>query len=266
MGDENNRHAELALQFAQQQQDLDLHGGIERRGRLVRQQNLRLAGQRQRDHRALAHAAGHLVRKGVEPALGRGNPHHFQHFQRARHRLRLALALVTHHGFRDLLADGVNRIERQRRLLEDHRHGLAAKCRQFLVIERQHIAPQHLDASRDLRALLRQQPHQRAQGDALAGTGLAEQAEHLALTEDKAEIVDGMHGALAGEANVEIADFDQIAHAGFGTRAWKSVARWNAAPIRNSMASSNERPINCIPTGRPLFVKPDGIASAGSPR
>jgi hypothetical protein len=110
----------------------------------------------------------------------------------------------------------VDWIERQRRLLEDHRHRLAAECRQFLVIERQHVAPEHLNTSRDLRALLRQQPHQRPQGDALAGAGLAEQAEHLALAKDEAEIVDGMHGALAGEANV---DFDQIAHAGFGTRA-----------------------------------------------
>ena len=145
VGDEDHRHAELALQFAQQQQDLDLHGGIERRGRLVREQDFRLAGQRQRDHRALAHAAGHLVRIGVEPALGGGNPHHLQHFQRARHRLALALAFVAHHGFRDLLADGVDRIERQRRLLEDHRDGLAAKRRQFLVVERQHVAAEHLE-------------------------------------------------------------------------------------------------------------------------
>src|ERR1700682_3184132 len=60
-----------------------------------------------------------------------------------------------------------------------------------------------------------------------------------------------MHGPLAGEANVEIADLDQIAHADVGTLVWKSVTRWNAAPIRSSMASSNERPISCMPTGRP---------------
>ena len=41
----------------------------------------------------------------------------------------------------------------------------------------------------------------------------------------------------------------------FGTLSWKSVARWNAAPIRSSMASSNERPISCMPTGRPLARK-----------
>ena len=43
VGDEDHRHAEFALQFAQQQQDLDLHGGVERGGRLVRQQHLGLA-------------------------------------------------------------------------------------------------------------------------------------------------------------------------------------------------------------------------------
>jgi len=96
------------------------------------------------------------VRIGIEPAFGRGNPHHFQHLQRAGPCLGLALALVTHHGFGDLPADGVNRIERQRRLLEDHRDGLAAKRRQCLIIERQHVASENLNAPRDLRPLLRQ--------------------------------------------------------------------------------------------------------------
>ena len=39
-----------------------------------------------------------------------------------------------------------------------------------------------------------------------------------------------------------------------------------AAPMRNNVASSNERPINCMPTGRPPRVKPQGIPSDGSPR
>ena len=89
VGDEDDGHAELALQLAQQQQDLDLHGGIERGGRLVRQQDLGPAGERQRDHRALAHAAGHLVRIGIEPAFCGGNAHDLEHFQRARPALRI---------------------------------------------------------------------------------------------------------------------------------------------------------------------------------
>jgi hypothetical protein len=57
VGDKNNRQPEFALQFAQQQQDLNLHGCIECRGGFVRQQQLRAARQRQCDHGALPHPA-----------------------------------------------------------------------------------------------------------------------------------------------------------------------------------------------------------------
>src|SRR6476660_5668758 len=118
----------------------------------------------------------------------------------------MAPALVTHHGLGDLPADRIDRIERQSRLLEDHRDGLAAERGQLIVVEREHVAPEDLDATRDPRALPRQQPHQRAQGDALARAGFTEQAEHLALAERKAEIVHGMDRALAAEADVESVD------------------------------------------------------------
>jgi len=41
----------------------------------------------------------------------------------------MAFAFVAHHAFGDLPADGVNRIERQRRFLENHRNRLAAERR-----------------------------------------------------------------------------------------------------------------------------------------
>ena len=97
-------------------------------------------------------------------------------------------------------------------------------------------------------------------------TGFPEQAEHLALTQREAEIVDRMDGALAAEANVEVSGLDQIRHASFGILWWKSVARWNAAPILINLASSNERPMTCMPTGSPVLVKPVGIDNAGNPR
>ena len=50
------------LQLAQQLEDLRLHGDVERRRRLVGDQQLRSAGDRHRDHDALAHAARELVR------------------------------------------------------------------------------------------------------------------------------------------------------------------------------------------------------------
>ena len=49
-----------------QLEDLRLHGHVERRRRLVGDQQLRVVDQRHRDHHALAHAAGELVRVGVD--------------------------------------------------------------------------------------------------------------------------------------------------------------------------------------------------------
>ena len=60
----------LALQLAQQVEDLRLNGHVERRGRLVGDQQLRLRRERHGDHHALAHAARELVRIGLEALLG----------------------------------------------------------------------------------------------------------------------------------------------------------------------------------------------------
>ena len=53
---------QLALELGEQVHDLRLHRHVERRGRLVGDQHLRVQRQRHRDHDALAHAAGELVR------------------------------------------------------------------------------------------------------------------------------------------------------------------------------------------------------------
>ena len=56
-----------------QLQDLRLHRDVERRGRLVGDQQIGLVGERHGDHHALALAAGKLVRIAAEPALRLGN-------------------------------------------------------------------------------------------------------------------------------------------------------------------------------------------------
>ena len=58
--DEQDRGARLLFQVVHQLQDLRLNRHVQRGGRLVGDQQLRLAGQRHRDHHALAHAAGKL--------------------------------------------------------------------------------------------------------------------------------------------------------------------------------------------------------------
>jgi hypothetical protein len=218
VGDEDHRHAELALQFAQQQQDLDLDGGVERSGRLVCQQHLGMARKRQRDHGPLPHAAGHLVRIGVEPAARGGDAHALQHLERALATLAPTCAPVPHHGLGDLIADGVDGVERQHRLLEDHGGDTATDLLEPGLVERQHVLAGERYGSFDPSTARRQHAQQRSQRHALTRARLAKEAEHLALRQRDVDAVERVDRALAVEAHVEIADVDHRAHGGVGMR------------------------------------------------
>ena len=68
VGDQQHAETEIALELGEQAQDLGLHRDVERRGRLVGDQELGVAHQRHGDHDALAQAARELVRELAEPA------------------------------------------------------------------------------------------------------------------------------------------------------------------------------------------------------
>src|SRR3546814_19886511 len=76
------RSAQLALEPLHQVQDLRLHRDVERRGRLVANQELRVAGQSAGDGDALALPAGELVRE--LRAVRRRQPHLLQQLAAAR--------------------------------------------------------------------------------------------------------------------------------------------------------------------------------------
>ena len=65
MRDEDVGQVELALEILQQVEDLRLHRDVERRDRLVADDQLRLERERARDADPLALAAGELVRVAV---------------------------------------------------------------------------------------------------------------------------------------------------------------------------------------------------------
>ena len=71
MRDQHDRGAGALLHFQHQIEDLRLDGDVERRRRLVGDEDRRRAGHRDRDHHALAHAAGQLMRifAGAPPGL-----------------------------------------------------------------------------------------------------------------------------------------------------------------------------------------------------
>ena len=64
-----------ADQIVEDRQHLQLDGDVERRGRLVGDQQIGLAGQHHGDHHPLAHAAGQLVRPGRGDAARVADPH-----------------------------------------------------------------------------------------------------------------------------------------------------------------------------------------------
>jgi hypothetical protein len=126
VGDEHHGHAVGLLQLAQECQDLRLDRHVQRRGRLVGDQHLGIARQCHRDHDPLAHAARHLVGVVVGALLGLRDGYPAQHVDGLVHGLAPRDALMQSDRLADLASDGVERIERGHRLLEDHRDLVAA--------------------------------------------------------------------------------------------------------------------------------------------
>ena len=124
----------VALEFAHQVEDLRLDGHVERGGRLVGDQQFadrRRAPWRSWRAGACRRRACADSRRCAAPATGM--PHAPQQLDGALARLRAGQAAMAHQHLDDLLADGVARIERGHRLLEDHREPVAAQVAQRAV-------------------------------------------------------------------------------------------------------------------------------------
>ena len=154
VGDQDDRRTTGGLQLAHQVEDLRLQGDVERGGRLVRDQEARVAGQRHRDHHALAHAAGKLVRVFVDPFVGRGNVDAAQQLDRPLARLPPRAAAMAQDRLDDLVADGEARVERGHRLLKYHRQPVAAQVAQRIVGDIEQVKTVEADRAGDLRGAL----------------------------------------------------------------------------------------------------------------
>ncbi len=81
--DEHDARAVLVREALQERNDLRLNRHVKRRCRLVVNDELRIRGERERNHDALAHAARKLVRVLFRTDLGRRNPGFAKKFNRA---------------------------------------------------------------------------------------------------------------------------------------------------------------------------------------
>ena len=126
VGDKEHGHFAALAQFGQQLHDLALDRHVQRGGGLISDQQLGLAGQGHRNHDALLLATRELVRIGILAARRLWDTDFLQQSLRPTARLLAAHAFVHTQHLGQLEADGVDRVERAHRVLENHGHVLTA--------------------------------------------------------------------------------------------------------------------------------------------
>ncbi len=180
VADEQHAHAVARFQARQQLEDLALHRHVERRGRLVGDQQLRLAGERHRDHHALLLAARQLVRiRGKAPLRLRQADLGEQAFG-ALPGGAARQPQMPDQRLGDLVADREHRVQRCHRLLEHARDVAAAQALQLGQACGEQVAALEADAARAL-GVVGQQVEDRHRGDALARARLADQRDGRVL-------------------------------------------------------------------------------------
>src|SRR5215218_1222752 len=234
VGDEQHGHAAVALQALEQRQHLRLHRDVECGGRLVGDQHRGAAGDRHGDHHALAHAAGELVRIGVEPATGVGHADQLEQFVGTGAGLATAEIGVRRQDLGDLLLDRGDRVQRAHRVLEDHADLLAPDVEHGLLAHRHDVAAVELDgATDDARRRVGQQAHDRERRQRLAAARFAHQRHRLAGADLERQAVDRLHLTAAREQRgAEILYIEGRGQLHQRSRSFGLSASFSPSPIR----------------------------------
>ena len=120
VADQHDGGAKVAVQPAQQVEDLRLDRHVERRGRFVGDKQRWFVGEAHGQHHALAHAAGELMGKRIHGAVGRGHAHATQQVDRAAACGRRREAAVRRHRLDELSGNAQHRVQRRHGVLEHH--------------------------------------------------------------------------------------------------------------------------------------------------
>ena len=195
MGDDEHGQIALAVEPAQHLDHLVLDRGVERGGRLIGDQHLRIGRQRHRDHHALAHAARQFMRVEPKDARGIAEPDLAQ--QVFGFLPNGAAVRKMAQRFRQLPVDPKRRVEIGQRVLKHHREtAMAAQLAHRLGRHRQHVLAAETDRTRQFRKLhIGQQPCHRPPQGALARAGFAHESDALARVNVKIDTVDRLHDA-----------------------------------------------------------------------
>ena len=240
--DEDQAHAAPGDQLVQDGEHLQLHRHVERRRRLVGDQQIGIGDQHHRDHRALAHAARDLVRVELVDALRVVDLHRFE---RTPARARAPRARDTRECARSVstICSPMrhHRVERELRVLQHHRDASAAQLAALPRRAAQQIDAVELEPPRRDAALRRGEAEDGAPGLRLARTRFADDAQPfaaererhaahgfgraaVAVRERDAQVVDDQHRRR------DVAECRRIHFAAFGSSASRrpSPSRLNA--------------------------------------
>ncbi|MCY1296085.1 hypothetical protein D9M70_454550 [compost metagenome] len=193
--DQHDRHAEALLQRLEQIKDLRLDRHVERRRRFICDQEIRVVGKRHGDHHALTLATRKFMRIAVDAAPRFRDAHELKQFKHARPRLFERAAPMVHDRLGDLAADGIERIERGHRLLEDHCDLRTAHLVQRLWRQAHKLLSAVTRGAGDL-TVLGEQAHDAHHRLALAGAGLADDRKRFAGTDVEIDALDRFHRAI----------------------------------------------------------------------
>ena len=201
--DEEVGEVELVLQVLQQVERLRLHRDVERRDRLVGDDEARVERERAGDADALALAAGEGVRIAAHVFRPQPDAAHERRRRGPRSSLPLAMPL-TRSGSPMMSSTVMRGLSEDERVLEDHADvaavGASAPASPASRGRRRRLA---VAAAIEDRAAGRLVDAQDARGRVvdLAAAGLADEAERLAVAHAKLDAVDGLHrGRPCGEA------------------------------------------------------------------
>lgn len=187
----------------QQVQDLRLDGDIQRRRRLVSDDEGGIAGDGHGDGHALAHATRQLVRIILVAISGARQADLAQQADRLAPGFAPVQATMSPQYLGHLRAGAHDRVEGRKRLLEDHRKTVAAQpAKPAFGRRRQVLALEFDPALLALAKLRRQQAHQGQRGQGLAAARLADDGQHLARPHLEGQALDQRRVAIKVDRQV----------------------------------------------------------------
>ena len=195
--DHDARDAHLLLQPDDLIEDLVLRDDVQRGGRLIHDQKLRVEEQAHGDAHALHHAAGELMRIEMEDSWRQIDQRQHSLHGLARRGPR-GVRPVTQINVGNERADAVDGAQGVHGLLEHDCQLLPSHGRERRMVHREQIPAVQNRLTGDSGASRREQPQNGHDERRLAGAGFADDAERFALFDLQRDVVDGVDVPAAG--------------------------------------------------------------------